>query len=99
MSDILDFPEDERKPSRGEAENESGESIVARLPKLSYIGRIGSFYNAIKLEMRNTTWPNRSEVWNTTVVVLIALVFFGFYLWGVDMLITLGFDYLEKAVK
>jgi hypothetical protein len=38
-------------------------------------------------------------VWNTTVVVLVAIFFFGFYLWGVDRLITLGFEALEKVFR
>lgn len=60
-------------------------------------GRLGRFYHDIKLEMRKTTWPTRNEVWSTTVVVMIAVFFFGFYLWGVDWLVTKGFEYLQKA--
>jgi preprotein translocase subunit SecE len=49
--------------------------------------------------MRKTTWPTRNEVWSTTLVVIIAVVFFGFYLWGVDRLVTLGFDYLQNVMS
>ena len=49
--------------------------------------------------MRKTTWPTRTEVWSTTVVVLIAIVFFGFYLWGIDMVVTIGFEALERAIR
>jgi preprotein translocase subunit SecE len=69
------------------------------LGKISLFGRMGAFYQAVKLEMRKTTWPTRTEVWSTTVVVLIAIVFFGFYLWGIDRLVTLGFEALEKAIR
>ena len=77
----------------------AGGGIAARLPKLWFGARIGEFYRNVKLEMRKTSWPTRSEVWSTTVVVLIAVFFFGFYLWGVDRLITLGFEALEKVFK
>jgi preprotein translocase SecE subunit len=70
-----------------------------KLPTLSYAARIRDFYHAIKLEMAKTTWPTRTEVWSTTVVVLIAIVFFGFYLWGIDMVVTVGFEALEKAIR
>jgi preprotein translocase subunit SecE len=70
-----------------------------KLPKLSLGARIRDFYHAVKLEMAKTTWPTRTEVWSTTVVVLIAIVFFGFYLWGIDRVVTLAFQALERAIK
>jgi preprotein translocase subunit SecE len=99
MSRVTDFP-DEEGPLRDEPSrtDEGGERGI-KLPKLSYLGRLSDFYQAVKQEMRKTTWPTRSEVWSTTVVVLLAIVFFGFYLWGVDRLVTLGFQALERAIK
>ena len=70
-----------------------------KMPKLSFGTRIREFYHAVKLEMTKTTWPTRTEVWSTTVVVVLAIIFFGFYLWGVDRLVTIGFEALEKAIR
>lgn len=103
MSRVTEFPEDDDRPLREEPERpkddgEGGER-ASKMPKLSFGGRIGEFYQNVKLEMRKTAWPTRTEVWSTTVVVLIAVFFFGFYLWGVDQLITLGFQALEQAIK
>ena len=102
MSRVTEFPDDEQslREEREEREvtGESGKSTL-KMPKLSLGTRIRDFYHAIKLEMAKTTWPTRSEVWSTTVVVLIAIVFFGFYLWGVDRLVTVGFEALEKAIR
>jgi len=102
MSRVTEFPEDEEFPDEQKREERevSGEGKSAlKMPKLSWGTRIREFYHAIKLEMAKTTWPTRSEVWSTTVVVLIAIVFFGFYLWGVDRLVTVGFEALEKAIR
>ena len=99
MSRVTEFPDEEGRLPRGEGGEEGSEQRTIKLPKLSLGGRIGDFYHNIKLEMRKTTWPTRQEVWSTTIVVLIAVVFFGFYLWGVDRLVTLGFEYLEKAIR
>ncbi|HXG68283.1 MAG TPA: preprotein translocase subunit SecE [Blastocatellia bacterium] len=108
MSRVTEFPDEEERPSREEREepvrkrdggDDGGEGIAARLPNLSVFGRIREFYHDVKLEMRKTAWPTRSEVWSTTVVVLIAVVFFGVYLWGVDVLVALGFEYLKEAIK
>ena len=99
MSRVTEFPDEEEpqreEPSRGD---EVGKTPF-KLPKLSLGARIREFYHAIKLEMAKTTWPTRTEVWSTTLVVLIAIVFFGFYLWGVDVVVTAGFEALEKAIR
>lgn len=105
MSRVTEITEEEenlseepvRRGSGDQGEGDGGGGI--KLPKLSYLGRLSDFYQAVKQEMRKTTWPTRSEVWSTTVVVLLAIVFFGFYLWGVDRLVTLGFQALERAIK
>ncbi|HWC76205.1 MAG TPA: preprotein translocase subunit SecE [Blastocatellia bacterium] len=103
MSRVTEFP-DEEGPLREEAENVEGTSegragAAIKAPKIPFFGRIGEFYQEIKLEMRKVTWPTRKEVWSTTVVVLIAVTFFGFYLFGVDWLVTKGFNYLEGTIK
>lgn len=99
MSLATEYSEEDDKPSRkASADGEEGGSRVSLKPP-SFFGRIGEFYHSVKLEMRKTSWPTRNEVWSTTLVVLIAVVFFGFYLWGVDYVVTLGFEALEKAFQ
>jgi preprotein translocase subunit SecE len=103
MSRVTDYPGDDDRPLSEEPERrasgDEGGARAVKAPKLSFGGRISEFYQNVKLEMRKTTWPTRTEVWSTTVVVLIAVFFFGFYLWGVDHLITLGFQALEQTIK
>ena len=54
-----------------------------------------AFVRDVSLEMRRVSWPSGSEVASTTVVVLIAVAFFGLYLWGVDSVLTFLFSRLE----
>ena len=102
MSRVTELTEEEQQlgeePVRSSGGDDGGEGRM-KLPKLSIFGRIGEFYQQVKQEMRKTTWPTRTEVWSTTVVVLLAVVFFGFYLWGVDRLVTLGFEALERTIR
>ena len=102
VTGFSDSDEDEKAlretPERDISGDEGGDR-PSRLSKLSFGGRLGEFYQNVKLELRKTSWPTRNEVWSTTVVVLIAIFFFGFYLWGVDRLITLGFEALEKVFR
>jgi preprotein translocase subunit SecE len=99
MSRVTEFTEEpeESRGSGGDGGDEGGR--LARLKNLSLGGRIVEFYRGVKQEMRKVTWPTRNEVWSTTLVVLIAVLFFGFYLWGVDRLVTLGFEALERAIR
>ena len=58
-----------------------------------------AFFRDVSLEMRRVSWPTRSEVASTTVVVLIAVAFFGLYLWGVDSVLTFLFSTLERWLQ
>jgi len=46
----------------------------------NYPSRMQQFFHDVRLEMRNVTWPTWKDVQATTVVVLVATFFFGFYL-------------------
>jgi preprotein translocase subunit SecE len=99
MSRVTEFPDEEGRegPSReAAADDEAGERVLPRAPKIALVARVGDFYQDVKQEMRKTSWPTRSQVTSTTVVVIIAVFFFGFYLFGVDWVVTQGFLYLEK---
>src|SRR5512137_2117082 len=96
---VMSRTEDQTK-SRNETDSEAeGPGLVASIQKISVLKRVTGFYHDTKAELGKTTWPTRNEVWNFTAVVVIAVVFFGFYLWGIDRLIKVGFDYLEKVIK
>lgn len=95
MTRVTEFPEGEDKPPREEPERQER----PRGQKLPFFKRIGEFYHNVKLEMRKVAWPTRNEVWSTTIVVLIAVLFFGFYLWGVDVLVAMGIDALQSAFQ
>ena len=43
------------------------------------------FFSEVKAELKKVTWPGRDEVRSTTVVVVATTIFFGFYLWGLDL--------------
>jgi preprotein translocase SecE subunit len=39
-------------------------------------------------ELKKVTWPSRQEVYSTTIVVIMTTVFFGFYLYSLDLLLS-----------
>jgi preprotein translocase subunit SecE len=47
-----------------------------------------TFFKEVKAELKKVTWPAKQEVYTTTVVVILTTVFFGFYLYGLDILMS-----------
>jgi preprotein translocase subunit SecE len=56
--------------------------------KIRWYKRFINFLKDTKAELKKVTWPSRSEVTSTTIVVIIATVFFGFYLFFMDVLFS-----------
>ena len=56
------------------------------------------FIRDVRKELRNVSWPSRSELTGTTLVVLVAIFFFAFYLFVVDAMVGTGMDHLFKRV-
>jgi preprotein translocase subunit SecE len=50
--------------------------------------RFWSFLKEARAELKKVTWPSRSEVYSTTLVVIIAVIFFGFYLFLMDVVFS-----------
>ena len=47
------------------------------------------FFSDAWIELRRkVTWPDRKEVYGTTVVVLIAVFIFAIYLYSIDMVLS-----------
>ena len=44
-----------------------------------------TFLTEVRNELKRVTWPSQKEVYATTVVVIVTSIFFGVYLWGIDM--------------
>ena len=42
------------------------------------------FFRDTNAEMKKVTWPARTEVVGTTVVVIVSTLIFAIYLWGCD---------------
>jgi preprotein translocase subunit SecE len=43
------------------------------------------FLSEVRNELKRVTWPNNKEVYATTVVVILVSIFFGVYLWVLDI--------------
>jgi preprotein translocase subunit SecE len=63
--------------------------------KIRWYKRFGNFLKDVRSELKKVTWPSKNEVVNTTVVVIAATIFFGFYLFFMDVI----FSWVISQVK
>jgi len=64
----------------------------------SFLGKI-EFIKDTRKELNNVSWPSWREVRSTTIVVIISVFFFGFFLFIVDQIINAGMNYLFRAIS
>jgi preprotein translocase SecE subunit len=50
------------------------------------------FIKDTRKELNNVSWPPRHELTGTTLVVIVAVFFFGFFLYVVDLFVNAGMN-------
>ena len=53
--------------------------------KVRWYKRFWAFLKDARAELKKVTWPSRAEVTSTTIVVILSVFFFGFYLFFMDV--------------
>jgi preprotein translocase subunit SecE len=68
----------------------------------NFFGKLGSRFRKIiefikdtRKELNNVSWPGRREVTGTTIVVIAAVFFFGFFLFIVDIILDNAMTYIR----
>ncbi len=63
--------------------------------KAKWHRRIFSFLREVKAELKKVTWPSKNEVYSTTIVVILTTVFFGVYLYFMDLIFSWILNYVR----
>ena len=63
--------------------------------KIRWYKRLILFLRDVKAEIKKVTWPSKNEVYSTTIVVILATIFFGIYLYTLDII----FSWMISQVK
>jgi preprotein translocase subunit SecE len=63
--------------------------------KLAWHKRFINFLKDVRSELKKVTWPAKNEIYGTTIIVIIAIFFFGFYLFFIDVI----FSWLIAQIK
>ena len=61
--------------------------------------RFVDFLKDTRKELNNVSWPGRSEVTGTTIVVIVTVFFFGFFLFLVDFIVGNGMNFILRAMS
>ena len=61
--------------------------------------RLKQFVVEVWSELKKTTWPGRSEVYGTTIVVIVTVIICAFYLWIVDVFLSKGMNQVFEATS
>jgi preprotein translocase subunit SecE len=70
------------------ADHEESLQGRARESVTGWWGRSRRFLSEVRNEMARVTWPSRKEVYATTLVVILTSIFFGIYLYGIDLIVS-----------
>ena len=60
-----------------------------------FFTRLRQFLHDTRAEMRRVSWPTANEVKNTTIITLIAVIFFALYLFGFDRVWSFLIEHLR----
>ncbi len=81
-----------REGAAAMTEESNEQSLVAK--PAGWLANVRQFWRDVAREMRQVSWPTRTEVVNTTIIVVVAVFFFAFYLFAADIF----FSYLIKGI-
>jgi len=65
-------------------------------PRTGFIQRTSQFLRDTRAEMRRVSWPTALDVKNTTIITLIAVIFFAIYLFAVDRVWSFLIEHLKS---
>jgi preprotein translocase subunit SecE len=67
--------------------------------RAGFFERTGQFLHDVRSELRRVSWPTAKEVRNTTIITIIAVIFFAVYLWLVDHAFAYVIEQLQHFIN
>jgi preprotein translocase subunit SecE len=64
---------------------------VEVVERRSFPGRVMQFYHEVQDEMRKVTWPDRAQLKDTTIKIIIFVLFIGAVIGAIDLVLQLIF--------
>jgi preprotein translocase subunit SecE len=67
--------------------------------RAGFFTRTAQFIHDVRAEMKRVSWPSLDDVKNTTVIVLVAVIFFAVYLYAIDRGVAFLITQLDNLLK
>lgn len=68
-------------------------------PRAGFFTRMTQFLRDVRAEMKRVSWPTLGEVKNTTIITIVAVIFFAIYLFIVDQGLAFLITQLTNLVE
>jgi preprotein translocase subunit SecE len=68
-------------------------------PRAGFFARTAQFLHDVRAEMKRVSWPSLNDVRNTTIIVIVAVIFFAIYLFLVDRGVSFLITQLDNLLK
>lgn len=81
------------------AKNEKAKTDKKVEKKPGALSRIGTYFHDVRLELKRVVWPTRAEVINSSIVVVVTLIFFMVFTTLVDAGIVPLLDLFARLGK
>ncbi|MDD2955281.1 MAG: preprotein translocase subunit SecE [Oscillospiraceae bacterium] len=62
-----------------------------------FVKKIGKGFRDMRGEVKKVVWPTKSQVINNTIVVVVAMIVIGAFIWGLDAILGLAVTLLANA--
>jgi preprotein translocase subunit SecE len=62
---------------------------VEVIERKNFPGRVMQFYHEVQDEMRKVTWPDRAQLKDTTIKIIIFVLFLGAIIGAIDLILQL----------
>ena len=63
-----------------------------------FFARAGKFVRDVRAELGRVTWPTALQVRNTTIITIIAVIFFALYLFAVDRALAFVIEQVQRLM-
>jgi preprotein translocase subunit SecE len=67
--------------------------------RAGFFTRTAQFLHDVRQEMKRVSWPTATDVKNTTIIVVVAVLFFAVYLFAVDRGVAFLITQLDSLLK
>jgi preprotein translocase subunit SecE len=99
-TELVSSDTDESRPQRPARAagpgDKGGRRAKSAAAQPGFVARTSQFIRDTRAEMRRVSWPSANDVKNTTVITLVAVIFFALYLFGIDRVWAFLIDHLRS---